>query len=327
MNIFSRKQSEKSHQTIFTADIHGVIPQYKKLLAYAKKIKADQIILGGDITPKTARGLDLIVSQRDFLIQDLSRMFSNLKNDLPNTGIYVLFGNDDAKANHDLFVADEIEPYTAIHGKRLPIADGLEIVGYSYVPMSPWGLKDWDKFDYGKVVDISDQRLIEMNLERMDYGIRTSGFESKDVSKGEKEKFKLIRVGKQDLLHKGSISFDLQSPIYLQNPEKTIFVAHAPPYGHLDVARTSNGGGLFAKPIKDRLIHAGSVAMLEYIEKTQPFLTLHGHIHSTVKRTGEYKTNIGNTISMTAGNSPRTNNLAILVFDLYNPQEAQRIIL
>lgn len=327
MNIFSREPSEKSHQTIFTADLHGVMPQYKKLLAYAKKIKPDSIILGGDITPKTARGLDLIVSQRDFLIQDLSRMFSNLKNDLPNTEIYMMFGNDDTKANHDLFIADEIEPYTAIHGKRLPIADGLEIVGYSYVPISPWGLKDWDKFDYDDRIGAAESRYFEMNQERMDSGIRTRGAQSMDVSKGVKEKFELVNVNQDDLLNKGSIQVDLLDPIFLQNPEKTIFVAHAPPYGHLDVARTSNGSGLFAKPIEDRLIHAGSVAMLEYIEKTQPFLTLHGHIHSTVKRTGEYKTNIGNTISMTAGNSPRTNNLAILVFDLYKPQEAQRIVL
>ena len=73
--------------------------------------------------------------------------------------------------------------------------------------------------------------------------------------------------------------------------------------------------------------HAGSFAIKDFIEDYQPHLTLHGHIHETVDMTGKFKEKIGNSISMAAGSSTDSNNLPILLIDLYDPKKTKRIIL
>lgn len=69
----------------------------------------------------------------------------------------------------------------------------------------------------------------------------------------------------------------------LKTPEKAIFNFHAPPYGtQLDLAPELNKN---KKPVivggQIRYIHVGSKAVREAIEKYQPLLGLHGHIHES----------------------------------------------
>ena len=44
--------SERMFQIIYSSDLHGNIVQYKKLFSRAIQIKADAIILGGDLLHK-----------------------------------------------------------------------------------------------------------------------------------------------------------------------------------------------------------------------------------------------------------------------------------
>jgi Icc-related predicted phosphoesterase len=70
---------------------------------------------------------------------------------------------------------------------------------------------------------------------------------------------------------------------------KTIYVFHAPPYGtKLDML---SGGE-----------HKGSEAVRRFIEKKQPLLTLHGHIHEACKISGAMKQKIGRTLCVNPGN-------------------------
>ena len=65
---------------------------------------------------------------------------------------------------------------------------------------------------------------------------------------------------------------------------------HAPPFNtKLDII--SSG------------IHVGSKAIRNFIEKEQPYLTLHGHIHESPKMSGSYVDNIGKTICINLGSS------------------------
>lgn len=61
----------------------------------------------------------------------------------------------------------------------------------------------------------------------------------------------------------------------LGEKECDILVSHTPPYGFVDLAMGK--------------VHVGSKAVLEYINKHKPFLSLHGHIHESwgVERVGE----------------------------------------
>lgn len=72
------------------------------------------------------------------------------------------------------------------------------------------------------------------------------------------------------------------------DPEKTIFVFHAPPYNtNLDLLHNRE--------------HAGSRAIREFIEREHPLLTLHGHIHESPEMSGDFRDRIGKTLCINPG--------------------------
>jgi Icc-related predicted phosphoesterase len=72
--------------------------------------------------------------------------------------------------------------------------------------------------------------------------------------------------------------------------KKTIYVMHSPPYRtKLDLIRA--GGS------------AGSRSIRIFIEKSQPLLTLHGHIHESPELSGAYLDRIGETLCVNPGQS------------------------
>jgi len=74
----------------------------------------------------------------------------------------------------------------------------------------------------------------------------------------------------------------------LENPEFAIFNFHAPPYNtKLDIANVNN-----------KNIHVGSQTIRELIEKYQPLLGLHGHIHESPNTD-----KIGNTTIVNPGSN------------------------
>jgi Icc-related predicted phosphoesterase len=73
--------------------------------------------------------------------------------------------------------------------------------------------------------------------------------------------------------------------------------------------------------------HIGSLALRLFIEKYQPYLTFHGHVHETVKRSGEYKHQIGRTLCLTAGNDGFGFQIAVLALDLCDHLKVTRSII
>ncbi|MBU0722988.1 hypothetical protein KJ973_03450 [Patescibacteria group bacterium] len=73
--------------------------------------------------------------------------------------------------------------------------------------------------------------------------------------------------------------------------------------------------------------HVGSMALRLFIEKYQPYLTLHGHIHETVEMSGELKDKIGKTLCLTSGNHNVGEKLAVLIFRLDKAYGAKRIVI
>ncbi|MPN52984.1 hypothetical protein SDC9_200647 [bioreactor metagenome] len=70
--------------------------------------------------------------------------------------------------------------------------------------------------------------------------------------------------------------------------EKSIWVMHSPPYG----------GTL---DINYEEVYSGSKAIRKHIERVQPSLTLHGHIHEAPSMSGQWVERIRNTISVNPG--------------------------
>ena len=106
----------------------------------------------------------------------------------------------------------------------------------------------------------------------------------------------------------GTIQEDLINLKKLSNPKKTICAVHAPPYNtKLDVIASGT--------------HVGSKSVREFIEKEQPFLTLHGHIHESPKMSGSWKDKIGNTTCINVGSSYPEDILNCVVINLENMAE------
>ncbi len=108
-------------------------------------------------------------------------------------------------------------------------------------------------------------------------------------------------IGKED----GTIKDDLESMKKLSVPKKTVYVIHAPPFGtKLDV-------------IMDK-VHVGSKSVRKFIEKGQPFLTLHGHIHESPKMSGSWHDKIGKTVCINVGSSYPEDKLNCVIVDTDN---------
>jgi len=99
-----------------------------------------------------------------------------------------------------------------------------------------------------------------------------------------------------------TISLDLDNLKKLSSHKNTIYVIHAPPYNtKLDVIATK--------------VHVGSKAVRNFIEKEQPLLTLHGHIHESPLMSGSWRDKIGNTICINVGSSYPKNKLNCVIID------------
>ena len=78
---------------------------------------------------------------------------------------------------------------------------------------------------------------------------------------------------------------------------------HAPPFGtKLDIITSKE--------------HVGSKAIRNFIEKEQPFLTLHGHIHESPRMSGSYFDKIGSTLCINVGSSYPNNILNCVIVDI-----------
>jgi uncharacterized protein len=275
---------------IFTSDLHGNDIQYRKLIEYSNKIKAEYLIIGGDIAPKNFFSMRSTEGQRGFL-ENLKHLFENC-----SSKVLLMLGNDDFSINAD--VLQNQKEFSYLHNERHTIGD-FEILGYSFVPITPFQIKDWEKYDLTNV-----PKNYELESELLLKTVRKQGRKS--------GKNGFIEFEFKD--NSDSIQNDLNTNLFLSNPKKTIYVFHAPPYGtNLDKINPT--------------MHVGSIAIRLFIEEQQPYLTLHGHIHETVDVSGCFIEEIGNTISMSAGNHNQWEKLAVLVFDIDDPSKAERLIL
>ncbi|MCK4483063.1 metallophosphoesterase [Candidatus Bathyarchaeota archaeon] len=148
------------HKVLFTSDIHGNEVQYRKLADYAIDISADSVIIGGDIAPKKFRDDSSVVGQRVFLEERLPELLRPLKEKGQST-VLLIMGNDDCAANLDALEEKDSSLFKLIHGKRIELTREIDVVGYSYVPITPFGIKAWEKYDLSEVPEnlFEDYRL------------------------------------------------------------------------------------------------------------------------------------------------------------------------
>ncbi len=279
----------------FVTDLHGVADRYAKLFASIIAEHPDAVFLGGDLLP---RGSSLLTGAEtehaDFVIDYLVSSFTKLREELHSKypALFVILGNDDPRCEEpEILNAAKNGLWSYMHGHKAEFAD-FNVYGYACVPPTPFLLKDWERYDVSRYVDpgcISPEQ-----------GRRSVATEENDVKWG-------------------TIAKDLDSMVSDDSLKHAIFLFHTPPYD-TPLDRAALDGKTHEHVALD--VHVGSIAVRRFIERRQPLLTLHGHVHEAARLTGQWKTRLGRTVCINgAHDGPE---LALVRFDPEWPDDASR---
>jgi Icc-related predicted phosphoesterase len=268
----------------FTSDLHGSVELYEQVVATAAGRKPRAVILGGDLAPH-ATGSPGVERQRVFLEGFLVEFARRLREAAPGVELALLMGNDDWAANQDVLERFDGELWRSLHARAAHV-DGVAVAGLSWVPITPFAIKDWERWEDG--APEQPARLQGWLSSRE--GVREVRFDAERRSP--------------------TIAEALAELAALSVPAGTIYALHSPPRDTAcDVIATRQ--------------HVGSRAIRAFIEARQPKLVLSGHIHESPRVSGAWRDQLGRTPVVNPGQfgGPR---LAGVWFDPERPAETLR---
>jgi Icc-related predicted phosphoesterase len=283
---------------LFASDLHGSPERYRGLFRAIEDERPAAVFLGGDLLPAPfAPAPSLDPERRDFVHDFLAAELAGLRERLGDRypAIFVILGNDDARFEEASVLdiaARGLVRYA--HDRRFPFG-AFDIYGYAFVPPTPFRLKDWERYDVSRYVDpgcISPEE-----------GTRS------------------IPVAPNEVRY-ATIQQDLDRLVGDRPVERSVFLFHAPPY-RTCLDRAALDGKLVDHVPLD--VHVGSIAVRRFIEKRQPWLTLHGHVHESASLTGSWRDQLGRTLMFSAAHDGRE--LALVRFDLDDPSAATRAVI
>ena len=277
---------------LFVSDLHGKKDRYRKLFEIINERKPDSVLIGGDLLPLDIR---LKSKVKQFFENNLFKKIRDIKNESKEKiNFYIIMGNDDPKIYEKYLLGAQKGGLINYINNRSVKSNDIYITGYSYIPPSPFQLKDWEKYDVSRYVDIG----------------------AISPEKGGRS----VKIPDNEIKY-STIKKDLERLVKKSPPERTIYLFHSPPYEtNLDRADL-DGKKIDHVPID---IHVGSIAIKRFIKEKQPLLTLHGHVHETVEMTGSWKERIGDTYCFTAAhNGPE---LAVIEFNTDDLDKAERLL-
>lgn len=255
-------------QWFFTSDLHGQMGLYEQVLAEAAAGRPSAVIIGGDLGPH-AEGAPGVRHQRLFLEGFLVEFARRLRDAVPGVQLLLLMGNDDWAANHDVLEREDGRLWRVLHERVLEV-DGVRVAGLSWVPITPFRIKDWERWEDGEP----------------ESPLRLAGFRSGAGGVHEHVFDPSARTP--------TIAEALAALAARTSPGETTFVLHSPAHG---TACDAMSGGA----------HVGSRAIRAFVEQHQPRLTLSGHIHESPRVTGAWRDRLGASVCVNPGQfgSPR----------------------
>jgi Icc-related predicted phosphoesterase len=288
----------KMMRILYGSDFHGSNAVFRKFISAGLQYKANIMIVGGDVTGKamipvihqgSGRYLAYLFGAEQVATTD--EELERVKKAISNVGFYpIVLEKDEAEAL-------EVDP--AKMSKRFEqemcqrIREWLTLAEEKLVPQNIAMFFMAGNDDLPSI-DTTIAEFEHIHNPDMKHFTLDGGYELVGNSNANMTPWVCARDIEEDELAK-KIE-DLAGLI--QNPDQTIAVLHVPPYGSgldtcpeldKDLRIITQGGQVVMKA-------AGSTAVKSFIEKVQPMLSLHGHIHESP---GHVR--IGHTLSINAG--------------------------
>lgn len=283
---------------MFATDLHGHVDRWEKLFRAIAESPPRAVFLGGDLLPSGLLStMAADPAHRDFVFDFLAPHLEELRRSLGPRfpKICTILGNDDGRFEEPSFLDVAAQGLLVYAHERRVELDPYVLYGYSYVPPTPFLLKDWERYDLSRFVDPG--------------------------SVSPEEGWRSVPVDPNEARY-ATIAEDLLRLAGEADLARAVFLFHAPPYAtHLD--RAALDGKMVDHAPLD--VHVGSIAMRTFIEERQPLVTLHGHIHESARLTGEWRDRIGRTLLLGAAHDGPE--LALVRIDLDAPDAAVRQLL
>ncbi|MBX7112493.1 MAG: metallophosphoesterase [Dehalococcoidia bacterium] len=279
----------------FASDLHGDERRYRKLIDAIERERPAGVFLGGDLLPSglfhfTTPSLSHRDFVGDFLASEFLAVRARLRTAAPE--VFLVLGNDDARIEEAALLEGATRgAWHYAHGRRMAFG-AHDVLGYAYVPPTPFALKDWERYDVSRFVDPGCVSPEE--------GRRT-------VPVSERE------------ARWSTIAQDLAALAADASLDRTIGLFHAPPYD-TPLDRAALDERRFEHVPLD--VHVGSIAIRRFIEERSPLVTLHGHVHESARLTGTWRCRIGRTHAFTAAHDGPE--LALVRFDPGDLEAATR---
>lgn len=260
---------------VVLSDLHGIRSRFDK----ARRLLDDGIevlLLAGDIAQN---------GSPDFQQTNVRMGFKILLSGKRDVRIFAIPGNDDWEIVEETLrgIPEVIVPTD----KAYPLDDAFSIIGYPYVPITPFLFKDYEKWDDDRYPEFPVDPA-ELETAMIAHRLNLEGYRSRGLERYESRFDPGNRID--------DISADMKKLALLSDHQKTVYLFHCPPFGFFG----------FGIAIEGR-VHIGSRSIAEFIRKNNPWLTLHGHSHEAVSvMKGKFAFSIGNSIGVAvgAGNDP-----------------------
>jgi len=245
----------------FSSDLHGQGALYEQLVALVAAHRPGVLVLGGDLAPHAVGG-EGVIRQRLFLEGFFVEFARRVREAARGLELLVLMGNDDWSANMDVLEEGDGRLWRVLHD-RVVEAGGVRVAGSSWVPITPFGMKDWERWEDGGAESPA----------RLDGWLSRPGGVAP------------VRLDPER--RSPTIAEALDELATRAGPE-ALYVLHSPPRDTCcDMVRPRT--------------HVGSRAIRAFVERHQPPLVLSGHIHESPRISSSYRNLIGRTVVVNPG--------------------------
>ena len=283
---------------LYGSDFHGSEAVFRKFLSAALQYQASHLIVGGDVTGKA---MIPIVHQGNGRYQgyvfgrkeepSTPEELEKLKKTISNVGFYpIVVEKDEAQA----LESDKVLMSQRFEGEMCQrVRQWMALVEETLVPQKKtlyFMPGNDDLYSIDAVID-EFEHVFNPDMKRF---VIDDDYELYGLSNANMTPWACARDVEEDEL---ALKLAVLERL-VTNPERAILALHVPPYGSnldtcpeldKDLKMITLGGQVLMKS-------AGSTAVKAFIEKVQPMLTLHGHIHESPGHT-----RIGRTLAINAG--------------------------